>query len=227
MRAQQFITEAFIPYDLSAVLIQKGYIPLGKQGADQRAFLEPDSGMVLKIFGTNRDTGDWSNRLTPGQNTFKLFYDYCMANPNNPFLPQCFGWERFEWDHQMYLQIRVERLFEFKGHRGWAKLLEYMARQINNTNRSQVAKQSFIDRYLSDRYEDGYDGDPDEEHASGADDTLFTHLGDNFDLLWDTIVDLKNIAKGNGIRLDLHEGNFMLGSDGEIVISDPFWCGSW
>jgi hypothetical protein len=37
---------------------------------------------------------------------------------------------------------------------------------------------------------------------------------------------LKKVARKIGLgNLDLHSGNFMLGSDGEIVISDPFFAG--
>ena len=41
-------------------------------------------------------------------------------------------------------------------------------------------------------------------------------------LLAKTISDLKQIAKAKGYILDLHDGNFLLGGDGEIVINDPF-----
>ena len=53
---------------------------------------------------------------------------------------------------------------------------------------------------------------------------LMTHLGeDGFKLLWKTLRDLKKIADRKRYVLDLHFKNFMLGSDGHIVISDPFF----
>ena len=42
-----------------------------------------------------------------------------------------------------------------------------------------------------------------------------------------TIKQLSVIAKRKGYGFDLHSGNFMLGSDGHIVISDPFFTGTW
>ena len=52
-----------------------------------------------------------------------------------------------------------------------------------------------------------------------------THLGeDGFKLLWKTMKDLSKIADHKGYNLDLHSKNFMLGSDGHIVISDPFFA---
>ena len=40
-----------------------------------------------------------------------------------------------------------------------------------------------------------------------------------------TIKDLAEIAKRKRYKLDLHRENFMLGSDGNIVINDPFFAG--
>jgi len=48
-----------------------------------------------------------------------------------------------------------------------------------------------------------------------------------FLLLANTIEQLDKLADRKGYRLDLHGGNFMLGSDGEIVINDPFFTGNW
>jgi predicted unusual protein kinase regulating ubiquinone biosynthesis (AarF/ABC1/UbiB family) len=53
-----------------------------------------------------------------------------------------------------------------------------------------------------------------------------TYLGkDGLEKIWKTMVDLYKIANRSGFHLDLHPGNFMLGSDGHIVISDPFFAG--
>jgi hypothetical protein len=55
-------------------------------------------------------------------------------------------------------------------------------------------------------------------------DELIISLGeDGLALLWSTLQDLLKIAKKWDFTLDLHPGNFMLGSDGHVVISDPFY----
>jgi len=56
---------------------------------------------------------------------------------------------------------------------------------------------------------------------------LMTYIGgeDKLALLWNTIKDLNRIAHSGEFNVDLHPGNFMLGSDGHIVISDPFYTG--
>ena len=56
---------------------------------------------------------------------------------------------------------------------------------------------------------------------------LIIHLGEEgLRKLWDTIGMLNKVAQKNGYYLDLHGGNFMLGSDGTPVISDPFYMGT-
>ena len=54
---------------------------------------------------------------------------------------------------------------------------------------------------------------------------IVTLLGgeEECELFWNTCKQLSKIAKSKGYRLDLHSGNFMMGSDGEVVIVDPFW----
>jgi hypothetical protein len=69
----------------------------------------------------------------------------------------------------------------------------------------------------------------DYEHAGESAGILINLLGGKkeLQLLAKTIAQLEYIADNKGYRLDLHQGNFMLGSDGEIVINDPFWTGSY
>ena len=210
MRAQDFINEAYTDPEISQVLKEKGYKELGS-GVDQTAYLAPD-GTILKIFGTSM-YNDGSMELTQGQKTFKAFADYCLAHSNNPFLPQFSGWETFEYKGRPYLQIKVERLFEFPNQQ-WAEVLANIADAAEDSN-SPKAKERFINNEI----EWGDGDDPESE--------LFVHLGDDgFNLLWDTIYDLGRIAKKIGLRgLDLHSGNFMIAHDGQIVISDPFYSG--
>lgn len=185
-----------------------GYKKLGK-GQDQIAFLEPSTGMVLKIFGSSisGETG-----FTKPQMSFKVFADYCQANSDNPFLPQFYGWETFKFKGKTYLQIRMERLFQFPGVEHWADALEVIVIYAE-MSKSPEAKEKFIEEHVKYEFYETYQ-------------QLFTHLGrEGFDQLWNTIYDLNRIAEKHGFRLDLHAGNFMMGSDGEIVINDPFFTG--
>lgn len=210
MRARDILTEATFNPEIKHDLISKGYRPLGK-GQDQYAFLEPGTGLVLKIFGTS-SKGSQSPELTKAQRSFKIFADYCAANPNNPFLPQVYGWEKFIYEGFVYLQIRIERMFPFSGLGDMAELLEAMSDDTGNGNNTRERREAFVDQYLKYAADEGAP-------------ELFTNLGDEIDLLWKALYDLRDIADTEGYVLDLHSGNFMLGSDSHIVISDPFFLG--
>jgi hypothetical protein len=79
-----------------------------------------------------------------------------------------------------------------------------------------------VSRYIADR---------DDPKSTSKDNQnfrqLLTLLGgmDQLVLLYKTISELSRIGHRMGTGLDLHPGNFMLGSDGTVVISDPFFNG--
>jgi hypothetical protein len=217
MRATDFVTEADFDPGIRDELQRQGYRFLGS-GVDQQAYLAPD-GTVMKIFGTQHSRKG-STKLTRAQKAFKLFADYCRANSSNPFLPEFSDWNMFHYDDRPYLQIKSERLFEFPGNlKVWARILEDIAvyARWGNTN---ARKQDWLQQKLinPDTWIDIYRVD--------SVSSLLVHLGENgFNQLWGTIHQLAQLAEQNGIMLDLHDGNFMLGSDGHIVISDPFFTG--
>lgn len=214
MRASQFLSELDVAPGIKQALKQKGYKELG-HGQDQLVFLEPRSKMILKIFGTNNSNAGsaGSNGLTFPQQTFKAFADYCAAHPDNEFLPYFSGWETFEFEGQRYLQIRCERLFPGQKYADFFPLLKDIADAAENSRNN--AKE-VLDDLINSEYSDVVDVG-----------SLLTLLGgeEGFYQLWDTIYQLGKIADREGFRVDLHDENFMLGSDGEIVISDPFFSG--
>ena len=215
MRAKEILREAGTDPGIDQALRQKGYKRLGK-GTDQNVYLEPGTGLILKIFRSS-PSGEGSDRITPGQNTFKAFADYCIAHPNNEFLPDFHGWETFKFNGYIYLQIRMERLFEFSGSgQGyWADFLEDLASSARFSNNPHT-KELFIDSWGAQ--------DEDNDETSGSE--MFSMLGtDGFNQLWDTIYELSKHADQGGFKVDLHAGNFMMGSDGHMVISDPFFLG--
>lgn len=227
MKSVEFLSEAYIHPDINNIMKKKGYKYLDA-GADQTVYVAPD-GMILKIFGTNTNSKDGSLELTTAQKTFKAFADYCNAHSNNPFLPKFSDWNMFEYKGKPYLQIKMERLFPFKGGAsGIEDVLEEIAEDAEQTKDPKV-KEKFILSYTGE-----YD-DPSKWHlghsASKKSIDEFQRLigligEDGFHLLWDTIYDLGQVARKIGLsNLDLHGGNFMLNSDGHIVISDPFFAG--
>jgi hypothetical protein len=206
MRIKDIIAESQINPGIKTILQQKGYKLLGN-GVDQQAYLEPRTGLVLKIFGR-------SEQKSKGQEAFFEFARFCQSHPNNQFLPQISGWQTFNFKGHRYLQIRVERMFAIDDDLGEALSDFAMAAcsgrgNLDNYINSHAAKQA-----------DSWGDNPGRKvHAE-----LFTHVGEQgLKELWNTIVQLNAIAKRHpDLSMDLHGGNFMYGSDGHIVISDPF-----
>jgi len=213
MKAHEFIKEAKMDPGIRKALAAKGYKFLGK-GQDQDAYLAPD-GTILKIFGTDRDSS--ITGYSEGQQSFVDFANYCMKNSDNPFLPQFGGFERFEFGGKYYLQIRCERLFGFDENKAdyIADFLEGFADNISRNNPKSIVK-SFA---KGSEWE--------EDNDAMAKFILFIGGEEPFKQLLKAMEDLNKIADRKDYGFDLHSGNFMLGSDGHIVINDPFFTGTW
>jgi len=218
------IDEAYVEPGIISYLENKGYKKLGK-GADKVVFLEPGTGLVLLIFGTSRGKSGSDTELTNAQKSFKTFYDLIKADPDNEFLPNIVEYAPFMYDGKPYLQIRMERLFPFKSPsvKNWNEVLADMAGWIESGKTLETFK-AMAFRDVTPRM-------PVHKQISTLTrnetmQPLFMHLGEEgITKLWNTITLLKRVAKKNGYILDLHGGNFMLGSDGTPVVSDPFFMG--
>jgi hypothetical protein len=224
MKSTDFISEAYVGQGVISHLLRKGYKKLGK-GADQVVFLEPGSGLILKIFGTSRGNSGGAGELTNAQKSFKTFYDLSKADPGNEFLPEILDYEPFMYGGKPYLQIRMERLFEFNSRsvKNWNEVLADMA--------DDIERNSTFDKFWSTATTPVSHKLPvwQQVRRITRQETMqqvIMHVGEKgLKKLWNTVVMLKKVAKKNGYKLDLHQGNFMLGSDGTPVISDPFFMG--
>ena len=213
MRLKEIITEAQFDPEIKRFYLDKGYKYLGK-GVDQMAFLEPGSNTtVLKLYGTSPGTGG-TKQLTLKQKSFATFHDAIKADPTNEFLPEIYSTELTEFgeDNMPYLEIRMERLSKFKGGaEGWNFLLANMAGYAQNN-------------YSVNQYIKSLQDELDRPIVRQGLETLIIHLGtEGLRKMYKTIFNLYQLAKKNGYKLDLHEGNFMIDSDGNPVITDPFW----
>jgi hypothetical protein len=194
---------------ITAELRAKGYQELGS-GLDQTAFLEPNTGLVLKIFGTQQSTHSDTGQpiFSRDQQMFFKFANFCMQQQDNPFLPKFFGFESFIYDNKTYLQIRQERL-----------------EQQNNTG-DIVSEIGYAITGSGDSAETMSDKDAvrvTKQFSPSTYDYLKNQMGENslYQLIA-TILELYKIAKQSGFRWDLHARNIMIRKNGTPVLVDPW-----
>jgi hypothetical protein len=92
MRASDLQEYSKTSNKVDKILKAKGYKRLGA-GVDQTAYLEPGTGYVLKVFGTQG-----GESFSADQKMFFAWAKYCMKNTDNPFLPRFAGYESFVLD---------------------------------------------------------------------------------------------------------------------------------
>lgn len=210
-----------IPPNLKSHLQKKGYTFLGS-GIDQAAFLEPNKKTVLKIFGAGYGTmGHKSDdvKFSIEHQMFATFANYCKKNATNPYLPKIYGWEPFIYEKHTYIQYRTELLKSVTKSLTYAcaLVLQFISKLID---RSRKSKKEIIDSIKS-QDENEWDYLDGRNYSEGLA-ILSIHLGEGIDLFLSTIYDLAKIGKSKGYDLDLHGGNFMINSKGDIVIVDPW-----
>ena len=201
MRAAELTEYSTTAKKIERILAKKGYKKLGA-GVDQTAYLEPGTGYVLKVFGTQG-----GESFSRDHKMFFAWAKYCMKNSSNPFLPRFGGYESFVLDGDRYLQIRQEPL-QSAGRTG--TILEIMA---NGVEDEQIEDLDELTDYIEDYFE---------EYAAGYQKLLKQMGPQQMQLMLDTINRLYIIGNRSGYGFDLHAGNFMRRADGTPVIVDPW-----
>ena len=193
-------------------LEEKGYKFLDN-GVDQSAYIEPGTGWILKIFGTQH------NSKFEGTPTFskdhKMFFKwakFCMKNSDNPFLPRFGGYESFEWKGKTYLQIRQEPLKSVNNNVG--ELLEALADIVS----------SYGNNFTWDRFCMKFDDDLKDERYQYSRRLVKLLDGDlqKSKLFYETLKSLHDISeKQRSYIWDMHKGNFMMRGKTPVIV-DPW-----
>lgn len=212
MKLEEFsITNAGIVKALKA----KGYKRLGS-GVDQTAFLEPGTGYVLKVFGTQCSKRGQVPTLSPDQKMFKLWANFCAKNQNNPHLPRIYGWDTFVWT-------------EPPGTRGWGTEQPCLYLQIR-TEPLRPVPSSYsrwlwkLSNYADDDlpWNDVFE-DINEENIKSFNQLTATPEGvASMQKFYKTMQSLAKLGNSKGFSWDLHPGNIMLRGDGTLIINDPW-----
>jgi hypothetical protein len=201
MRAAELTEYSKTSNKVDKILKAKGYKRLGA-GVDQTAYLEPGTGLVLKVFGTQG-----GESFSADHKMFFAWAKYCIKNSSNPFLPRFGGYDSFVLDGDRYLQIRQEPLkpLGVVGH-----VLELLATAIEEDGiRTLEEAEEFVEDF-NERYVPALE-------------KLKQQLGPGgLDLMFSTMLRLYMVGKKNGWNFDLHAGNFMQRSNGTPVIVDPW-----
>ena len=226
MRFRDFLTEwSNMSKGIRREMESKGYKFLGA-GVDQAAYLEPKTGKVLKIFGTQYEDYTDDNGFTREHLMFKHWADYCAKRKGNIFLPKFDGWESFEYEGNKYLQIRMERLAPLPNQ--LAVALHRLTDVIDNSlNPSKFIKNILKHAADLSAYNKSI-GPYDEELTLDKKETLEIEklvvlLGEEkFTEFLKTMLELARLASKSGYTFDLHGRNFMHRNDGTPVIVDPW-----
>jgi len=180
------------------VLRDKGYQYLGS-GIDKQAWLEPDTGQVLLVFGYR--PGNREN-FSPDQRMFIDWINYCNANKNNPSLPRFSGFESFEFQGKNYIQARMEALQELSPDlRRIVHYIDQFTDQIGKKDFDQIFSKLGTDAEAVVRYLGGRQ---------------------SAERLLKTVHTVHTFGRKHGYSLDLHSSNYMQRPDGTIVVNDPF-----
>jgi hypothetical protein len=182
---------------IKKALEKKGYKFLGV-GIDQMAYLEPSTGYVLKIFGTQG-----GKDFSQDQKMFFKFAKFCMKNKDNPFLPRFYGYESFEFNGKVYLQIRTEQLFQNK-------------KLQNAVHRLGKAVEADILRGYHEPAWDDWVADIEKDVLK------IVKTPERLELLKKTLNELYSTGSKNKYWWDLHDENIMVRKDGTPVINDPW-----
>jgi predicted RNA binding protein YcfA (HicA-like mRNA interferase family) len=196
---------------ISQALAKKGYKYLGG-GIDKQAYLEPDTGQVLIVFGYRKGMKDFS----PDQRMFIEWMNYCNKNANNPHLPKFSGFESFQFGGKNYIQARMEPLQELSDEVGYlvAHIDEAVKKLGKNFDRAFKKIGDFAIQSSSE--------DENSYWYEIADTVRLLGGPEQAKNLLQTVYQVKQFARKHQFTVDLHRGNYMARSDGTIVVNDPF-----
>lgn len=190
--------------EMTRIMRIQGYELLGS-GADKAAFMNSKNEVIMLVApGTARANAiEW--------------FKYCQRNEGNPHLPTVIDFADFAFKtaagrKATYLQVKIEKLFELS--------------ESKNTMLGFALESTadFADYAYGDRSQRIEEVKRQIERRIGDDKKFqfMVSLIDDIEYFIGTLIDIIDYGARGNLSLDLHDGNFMLGSDGNLVITDPW-----
>jgi hypothetical protein len=200
------IVESYINSGIDDHLKKLGYKKLG-QGIDQQAWEEPNTGHVLKIFGTGRS----ERGLSIDQQMFYIWAKFCEENTSNPYLPKFYGIEQFKFEGDNYIQFRQEKLY--RNPRFTSQLTQSLVDAVEYDESFEKWMKE-VNEFASFKKVDHF-----KKTASMFNDPEQLQQIKDFYKLLHT---LYTIGKKHHWYFDVHEDNIMMRADTTPVIVDPW-----
>jgi hypothetical protein len=202
-------------FALHKYMVLNGFKFLGS-GVEKAAYVDSSS---TKIILYKNNPASFS--------TFTRWIDFCKQHKNNPHLPN------IKLDHPLkiggedgtkhvFQVATIERLFSIDSSSivsiGFA--LTEIADLCETSRALSSGKNKPRDELIAEIKSSLEKFGSNDEFENDAHSLLLLSVED-IDSLIGTIIDIIDFSPSNSI-LDLHPGNFMLGEDGTIVITDPW-----
>jgi hypothetical protein len=134
---------------------------------------------------------------------FFKFAKFCMKNKDNPFLPRFYGYESFEFNGKVYLQIRTEQLFK-------NEKLQHAISRLGDFVRADIVQ--------------GYHEPANDDLIADIEKDILKKVKtpERLELLKKTLNELYSTGSKSKYWWDLHDENIMVRKDGTPVINDPW-----
>jgi hypothetical protein len=202
-------------------LRQAGYSPLG-DGQESEVWSR-DEGTVIKILmpAYSDDPFDKRKRaMDMAEKSFKVFYNFCQAHTNLPCLPKFkeiggVHHALFKLGRNYYRQIAMEKLKKIPN----GSFQEYMVWLLGDSASTKCSWSDMTELMIEP---------PDEWGGRDFSTNVNAMLRDKYQSamyaqLFACLQELYGEAIHNNIGFDLHTENCMMRSNGDLVITDPFY----
>jgi hypothetical protein len=204
--------------EINKVFKEMGYKKLGS-GAEATVWAKDDESVIKIIMPEDRDS------MSGAVKTFKLFYEFCMKNSDQPNLPKFIQITKdghhatFEADNREFTMIGMERLRPLKDG-SFSQALVWMMSDL--AAKDKTWEQAYTEMLKPTTWKH-WDASPTDKELIKKLKSLDAMTYVKFDILYSMMRLLYKRGKLDKQGWDLHTENVMERKDGTLVIVDPWF----